>query len=80
LAGECGVPTSKGRRQRICIAHTLYKRANVIMFNEATSAFHNDTEAMAVKVVETIRRETTILIVERLLYHAQESRSDSRTR
>ena len=63
LVGERGVRLSGGQRQRIGIARALYKQANVIIFDEATSALDNETEAAVMQAVETLGRDTTILII-----------------
>lgn len=41
---ENGPLLSGGKRQRIGIAHALYKGGGVLIFDEATSALHQDTE------------------------------------
>jgi len=63
LVGERGVRLSGGQRQRIGIARALYKRANVIIFEEATSALDNETEAAIMDAIEKIDREITIIMV-----------------
>lgn len=63
LVGERGVRLSGGQRQRIGIARALYKRAKVLIFDEATSALDNETEAAVMQALETLSRETTILII-----------------
>jgi len=56
LVGERGVRLSGGQRQRIGIAR-------VIIFDEATSAHDNGTEAAVMQAIETLGQDITILII-----------------
>ncbi len=60
---ERGVRLSGGQRQRIGIARALHKRAGVVIFDEATSAFDSETGAAVMRVVETLGPDITILII-----------------
>lgn len=61
--GERGVQLSGGQRQRIGIARALYKQANVIIFDESTSALDNETELAVMQAIEALSSDLTILII-----------------
>jgi ATP-binding cassette subfamily B protein len=63
LVGERGVRLSGGQRQRIGIARALYKKADVIVFDEATSSLDNDTESTVMEAIEDLGDEITMIIV-----------------
>lgn len=61
--GERGVQLSGGQRQRIGIARALYKRADVIIFDESTSALDNETELAVMQAIEALSNDLTVLII-----------------
>jgi ATP-binding cassette subfamily B protein len=61
IIGEKGFKLSGGQRQRISIARALYKNANFIILDEATSAMDSSTQK---KVMDNIKKQgITILMV-----------------
>jgi len=63
VVGERGMRLSGGQRQRIGIARALYKKADVIIFDEATSSLDNNTERAVLDAVDGIGGDITIIIV-----------------
>ena len=61
--GERGIRLSGGQRQRIGIARALYKKADVIIFDEATSSLDSVTEAEVMKSINDLSKELTIIII-----------------
>ena len=63
FVGESGIRLSGGQRQRIGIARALYKQADVIIFDEATSSLDNETEEAVMQAIGGLSKELTLLIV-----------------
>lgn len=63
FVGERGIRLSGGQRQRIGIARALYKKADVIIFDEATSSLDNETEQAVIKAIDNLSKDLTLLII-----------------
>jgi ATP-binding cassette, subfamily B, bacterial PglK len=63
FVGERGIRLSGGQRQRIGIARALYKEADVIIFDEATSSLDNETEQYVMQAIEGLSEDLTLLII-----------------
>lgn len=63
FVGERGIRLSGGQRQRIGIARALYKQADVIVFDEATSSLDTPTEQAVMQAIEGLSKDLTLLII-----------------
>jgi len=63
MLDERGVRLSGGERQRIGIARALYHDPDVLVFDEATPALDNVTEAEVTRAIENLHGEKTMLVI-----------------
>jgi len=61
--GERGIKISGGEKQRVSIARAFYNKPNIIVMDEATSSLDNNTEKEFMKSIETIKNNSTLIII-----------------
>ena len=68
VLGEHGADLSGGQKQRIAVARALYRRAPILILDEATSHLDSIGEQMVHEVIRTAREDriTSIVIAHRL--------------
>lgn len=63
LLGEEGINISGGQQQLVALARALYKRPQVLILDEATSAMDRNTESFVMDLLERLRTELSIILV-----------------
>ncbi len=63
LIGERGQKLSGGQKQRLSLARAILKNAPIFIFDEATSAVDNETEAAIQKSLDELTKTKTAIII-----------------
>lgn len=63
LIGEYGVNLSGGQRQRLTIARAFLKASSILLLDEPTSALDIKTEEAINRIIETRKKEQTVIII-----------------
>lgn len=67
IIGEKGYHLSGGEKQRVGIARAIYRDAQIIIFDEATSSLDNNTETLIQNAIESkLKKKTLIFIAHRI--------------
>jgi ABC-type multidrug transport system fused ATPase/permease subunit len=61
--GQDGAQLSGGQRQRLGIARALYRRASLLVLDEATSGLDTATEIEVIALLRGLRRRCTIVLI-----------------
>ncbi len=63
IVGEGGVNLSGGEKQRLAIARAFLQKTKIILFDEASSALDNETQAKIQKAIDNLQKDYTILMI-----------------
>jgi len=63
LVGDKGVRLSGGQRQRIAVARAMIREPEILIFDEATNALDNISEAAVQKAIDEISKDHTVIVV-----------------
>jgi ABC-type multidrug transport system fused ATPase/permease subunit len=61
--GDSGIRLSGGQRQRIALARALYRRAALLVLDEATGQLDPETEQGVLDTLQRIDRDVTVIVV-----------------
>lgn len=73
IVGERGVSLSGGQKQRIALARALLKQPEILVLDDAFSSLDAETEDFILKKINTVREQTTAVIITHRLSIARQA-------
>jgi len=61
--GENGIKLSEGQKQRLCLARVLYKKSEILILDETTSALDDETENLIGKTLQQLAKNKVSIII-----------------